>query len=106
MKKDIILESLIKTYLNEHTPISSGELKRKCELGVSASTIRNYFQKLDEEGLIIKVHISSGRIPSKEALKNYWYEYLKYDNININKNMLYNVSNDYDVFINTYCSSI
>ena len=99
MKKNIILESLIKTYLNEHTPISSGELKRKCDLTFSASTIRNYFQKLDEEGLIVKVHISSGRIPSKEAIKNYWYEHLKYDNIKLNKQKLSKYSKLFDVFI-------
>jgi len=99
MKKELILESLIKTYLNENNPISSNELKRKCELSFSASTIRNYFQKLDEEGLIVKVHISSGRIPSKEAIKRYWYENLDYENIKIDFSKLRDISKEYDVFI-------
>jgi len=99
MKKEIILENLIKTYLSELSPISSGELQRKCELPFSPSTIRNYFQKLDGEGMIVKVHISSGSIPSKEAIKNYWYENLKFDNIKISKNMLYEVAKKFDIFI-------
>ena len=99
MKKQIILENLIKTYLNEHSPISSGELKRKCELPFSPSTIRNYFQKLDGEGLIVKVHISSGSIPSREAIKNYWYQYLDFDGINISKESLEGSAKEFDLFI-------
>jgi len=99
MKKELILENLIKTYLNEQTPISSGELKRKCDLPFSPSTIRNYFQKLDGEGLIVKVHISSGSIPSNIALKNYWYDKLKFNGIKISKSNLEKVAKDFDVFI-------
>jgi len=99
MKKEMILESLIKTYLNELTPISSTELKRKCELTFSASTIRNYFQKLDDEGLIVKVHISSGRVPSEEAIKSYWYENLRYKDIKVDKTKLSKISSTFDVFM-------
>jgi heat-inducible transcriptional repressor len=75
MKKNMILNHLIDLYLKENTPVSSGVLKEKCKLPFSPSTIRNYFQKLDSEGLLLKVHISSGSVPSKEALKQYWYEH-------------------------------
>ena len=99
MKKEIILENLIKTYLSELSPISSGELKRKCDLPFSPSTIRNYLQKLDGEGMIVKIHISSGSIPSKEALKKYWYENLKFNDIKISKDKLDKVAKNFDVFI-------
>jgi len=99
MKKEIILENLIKIYLNEHSPISSGELKRKCELPFSPSTIRNYFQKLDSEGLIVKVHISSGSIPSREAIRKYWYERLNFENINISSNYLEEIAKEFDLFV-------
>jgi heat-inducible transcriptional repressor len=99
MKKEIILENLIKTYLNEQNPISSGELKRKCELPFSPSTIRNYFQKLDGEGLIVKVHISSGSIPSKDALRDYWYRNLLFDGINVSSKQLEEIAKEFDVFI-------
>ena len=100
MKKEIILENLIKTYLNDLNPISSAELKKRCDLSFSPSTIRNYFQKLDGEGMIIKVHISSGSIPSTKALKNYWLNYFDFDNIDI-KNDLHKIAKQFDVFIAT-----
>ena len=99
MKKEIILENLIKTYLNEQSPVSSGELKRKCDLPFSPSTIRNYFQKLDGEGLIVKVHISSGSIPSREALRQYWYEKLDFNHINISTKHLEEIAKEFDIFI-------
>jgi len=99
MKKELILNYLIETYLNELSPISSGELKRKCELSFSPSTIRNYFQKLDNDGMIIKVHISSGSVPSKEALQKYWCENLDFENLKISKKLLEENANKFDVFI-------
>jgi heat-inducible transcriptional repressor len=99
MKKELILNNLIKTYLNELSPISSGELKRKCDLPFSPSTIRNYFQKLDGEGMIIKVHISSGSVPSTQALRDYWYRHLDFAGITISKSKIEEVSKTFDVFI-------
>jgi heat-inducible transcriptional repressor len=99
MKKKIILNNLINLYLKENTPVSSGVLKEKCKLPFSSSTIRNYFQKLDNEGLLLKFHISSGSIPSKEALKRYWYENLKYDNIKIADVCLEKLTKEFDLFL-------
>jgi heat-inducible transcriptional repressor len=99
MKKDIILNHLIKLYLKENIPVSSGVLKEKCKLPFSPSTIRNYFQKLDSEGLILKIHISSGSVPSIEALRQYWYENLKYDGIKINSSKLEEIANKFNVFV-------
>ena len=99
MRKEQILNYLIETYLTELTPISSGELKRKCELSFSPSTIRNYFQKLDDEGLILKLHISSGSVPSNMALRHYWLENLGFNGSEISKENLQEVANQFDVFI-------
>jgi len=99
MKKEMILNHLIDLYLKENTPVSSGVLKKKCELPFSPSTIRNYFQKLDSEGLLIKVHISSGSVPSKEALKQYWYENLKYNGISIKNSSFEELANEFDLFL-------
>ena len=98
MKKEMILNHLIDVYLKEKSPISSGELKKACELPFSPSTIRNYFQKLDEEGLIVKVHISSGSIPSRDALCEYWIESLDFDNIEIDADKLPKSILQYDLF--------
>jgi heat-inducible transcriptional repressor len=99
MKKDIILNHLIDLYLKENAPVSSGVLKEKCKLPFSPSTIRNYFQKLDSEGLLLKVHISSGSVPSKEALQKYWYENLKYDGIDINSSSFEELADEFDLFL-------
>jgi heat-inducible transcriptional repressor len=99
MKKDMILNYLIEFYLKENTPVSSGVLKEKYKLPFSPSTIRNYFQKLDSEGLLLKFHISSGSVPSKEALKRYWYENLKYNGIQIDSSKLEELAEKFDVFL-------
>jgi heat-inducible transcriptional repressor len=99
MKKNMILNHLIDLYLKENTPVSSGVLKEKCKLPFSPSTIRNYFQKLDSEGLLLKVHISSGSVPSKEALQKYWYENLKYDGIDINSSSFEELADEFDIFL-------
>ncbi len=41
-------------------------------LDISPSTIRIYFKQLSEEGALIQLHVSSGRIPTNSALRNYW----------------------------------
>jgi len=99
MKKEIILNHLIDLYLKENIPVSSGILKEKCKLPFSPSTIRNYFQKLDSEGLLLKVHISSGSVPSREALEQYWYENLKYDGINISSSSFEELADEFNLFL-------
>ena len=99
MKEKIILDSLIKLYITKQNPISSKELKDEYELPFSASTIRNYFQKLNENGLIIKQHISAGRIPSKQALINYWIENLDNISIKVDESKLQEASKIFDVYI-------
>jgi heat-inducible transcriptional repressor len=73
-KVELILEELIKEYLKELSPISSTKLKEKANLPFSASSIRSYMQKLHENGLIEKEHLSSGSKPSQKALKVFWIE--------------------------------
>ena len=99
MKKELILNYLIRSYLKELNPISSGELKKQYKLSLAPSTIRNYFQKLDSEGLIVKIHISSGSIPSQDALKSYWFDNLNFDKIKIKKSLLKDFSKEFDVFV-------
>jgi heat-inducible transcriptional repressor len=71
-KVELVLEELIKEYLKELAPISSTKLKEKANLPFSASSIRSYFQKLNEKGLIEKEHLASGSKPSIKALKDFW----------------------------------
>ncbi|CAM4098219.1 HrcA family transcriptional regulator [Campylobacter armoricus] len=73
-KKDLILRTIIETYLNGNNPVGSNELNHK--VSIPASTIRVYFKKLSDEGVITQLHISSGRIPTINAMKAYWQEQL------------------------------
>ena len=71
-KRDVILESIIKEYLKSKSPIGSSELKGRMRLDISPSTIRIYFKQLSKEGALIQLHVSSGRIPTQSALREYW----------------------------------
>ncbi len=78
-KRDIILEEIIKAYLEEHLPIGSSllnERMEKADMQIPASTIRVYFKKLVDEGVLTQLHISSGRIPTNNAMKGYWLEHI------------------------------
>ncbi len=71
-KRDLILESIIKEYIRSKAPIGSSELQSKMTLDMSPSTIRIYFKKLSDEGALVQLHVSSGRVPTQNALKDYW----------------------------------
>ena len=48
------------------------------DITYSPATIRGYFKKLGEEGYLAQEHISSGRTPTIEALKQYWESKLNF----------------------------
>ena len=76
-KKEFLLDSIIKAYLEHLEPIGSGQLKAMYDISFSPATIRGYFKKLGEEGYLAQEHASSGRTPTTEALKEYWQNRLK-----------------------------
>ncbi|BCD67877.1 hypothetical protein [Nitratiruptor sp. YY09-18] len=80
-KKFVILEQLIREYIDNPEPISSKLLQEKLYLGLSSATIRYYFKQLTENGYLQKEHISSGRIPTKRSLKQFWRKNLKENEI-------------------------
>jgi heat-inducible transcriptional repressor len=89
-KKEFLLDSIIRAYIEHHMPIGSGQLKSMYDISYSPATIRGYFKKLGEEGYLAQEHASSGRTPTTEALKEYWLnriaddiDFIDYDNLNI-----------------------
>lgn len=80
-KMDLILESIILSYLDDNTPIGSAELGSKMGVNIPASTIRVYLKKLSDEGVITQLHISSGRIPTHKTMMNYWQNSLYFSQI-------------------------
>ncbi len=78
-KKEFLLHSIIKAYLENLEPIGSRQLKSMYDISYSPATIRGYFKKLGDEGYLAQEHISSGRTPTIEALKEYWAKRLEFE---------------------------
>lgn len=101
-KRNLILESIIDAYLLDNSPIGSSELNSKMD--IPASTIRVYLKMLDNDGLISKMHISGGRIPTIFTMQNYWRENLScYNDLNINNELvLDSLVNEYEIYCLVY----
>ncbi len=86
-KKDFLLQSIIQAYIRTDEPIGSTALKDMYNITYSPATIRGYFKKLGDEGYLAQEHISSGRTPTTEALKEYWERKLDFtlDFVDFNK---------------------
>ena len=67
-RKIQILQAIINDYIETAEPVGSRTIAKKYNLGISSATIRNEMSDLEEMGLILQPHASSGRIPSDMAL--------------------------------------
>jgi heat-inducible transcriptional repressor len=83
-KKEFLLDSIIRAYIEHLEPIGSGQLKSMYDIAYSPATIRGYFKKLGDEGYLAQEHASSGRTPTTEALKEYWKSRLNHLNNTLN----------------------
>lgn len=72
-----ILKSLIEEYIETAEPVGSETLEKKHSLSASPATIRNEMVKLTDYGYLKKTHISSGRVPTPEAMKFYVKQLMK-----------------------------
>lgn len=89
-KKTLVLNALIKRYINLNEPTSSADLKELLDVEIAASTIRVYFRQMSNDGVLYQYHTSGGRVPTLEALRCYWSEY--FENFrNISLNNTYNI---------------
>jgi len=70
-RKELILNTIIKEYIETGTPVGSGFLVEKYELNISPATVRNEMAELEEVGLIAHPHTSAGRIPTELAYNLY-----------------------------------
>jgi heat-inducible transcriptional repressor len=75
-KRDLILEAIIQEYLSSGEPIGSSELQKCMDIEISPSTIRIYLNRLSQEGALVQLHVSSGRVPTNDALVRYWIDRL------------------------------
>ncbi|WP_121021435.1 HrcA family transcriptional regulator [Helicobacter vulpis] len=76
IKKEWLLDAFIRAYLSSHTPIGSESLRAFVRTHqnrqISSATIRNHFKRLTKQGVLCQSHSSAGRIPTPQALKDYW----------------------------------
>ena len=64
-----IFARLVETYLDTGDPVGSRTLSKISDLGLSAASIRNVMQDLEQLGLLDSPHVSAGRIPTQLGLR-------------------------------------
>ncbi len=64
-----IFARLVETYLATGEPVGSRTLSKVLNLGLSAASIRNVMQDLEQLGLLGSPHVSAGRIPTQQGLR-------------------------------------
>ena len=70
-RKELILEYLIVEYVKTAQPVSSFVLQKEYNLPYSSATIRSELAELEEEGFLVQIHTSSGRVPSDKGYRYY-----------------------------------
>ena len=80
-----ILTAIITHYLEYGESVGSRTLEKKYNIGVSSATIRNVMADLEDQGLIEKMHTSSGRVPTNSGYKLYVEELIKIRKISLNE---------------------
>ncbi|UQS81578.1 heat-inducible transcriptional repressor HrcA [Bombilactobacillus folatiphilus] len=70
-RQSTILKAIVQQYIETGQPIGSKTLMDRLPIRVSSATIRNDMAALEDEGLIEKIHLSSGRVPSASGYRYY-----------------------------------
>ena len=83
-RKENILLTIIKLYLDTGEPVGSRTISKKLEGSLSSATIRNEMSDLEDMGYIIKPHTSAGRIPSDKGYRFYVNSLMKKNEMEIN----------------------
>jgi len=64
-----IFARLVQTYLETGEPVGSRTLSKVLDIGLSAASIRNVMQDLEQLGLLDSPHVSAGRVPTELGLR-------------------------------------
>ncbi|MBP1805159.1 heat-inducible transcriptional repressor HrcA [Rubellimicrobium aerolatum] len=64
-----VFRRVVEAYLESGQPVGSRSLTRTLSEQVSAATIRNVMQDLEEMGLLGHPHVSAGRVPTQAGLR-------------------------------------
>ncbi|MCD8204158.1 MAG: heat-inducible transcriptional repressor HrcA [Coprobacillus sp.] len=77
---DLILKCIVEYFIKNAEPVGSKTLIEEYHLPYSSATVRNDMMELEEEGLIEKTHMSSGRVPSSKGYR-YYCDHLRNDSV-------------------------
>src|SRR6266568_177179 len=64
-----IFKNIVETYLANGEPVGSRQLSRILPMTLSAASVRNVMQDLEELGLVFSPHTSAGRLPTELGLR-------------------------------------
>jgi heat-inducible transcriptional repressor len=64
-----IFKNIVEAYLAHGEPVGSRQLSRMLPMSLSAASVRNVMQDLEELGLIFSPHTSAGRLPTELGLR-------------------------------------
>jgi heat-inducible transcriptional repressor len=70
-RERMVLEAVIRSYVETAEPAGSRTLSRRFGLGVSPATIRNTMSDLEDKGFLLHPHTSAGRVPTNKAYRLY-----------------------------------
>ena len=70
-REKLVLEAVIRTFVETAAPAASRTIERRYRLGVSSATIRNTMSDLEEKGFLAQPHASAGRMPTDKAYRYY-----------------------------------
>ena len=74
-RNDLILDLLIKAYIDTAEPVGSRTISKRYELGLSPASVRNVMADLEEMGFLKQPHTSAGRVPTDQGYR-YWVDSL------------------------------
>ena len=70
-REALVLEAVVRTFVETAAPAASRTVARQFELGVSPATIRNTMSDLTRKGYLSQPHASAGRMPTDKAYRYY-----------------------------------
>jgi heat-inducible transcriptional repressor len=68
-RAEVLLKTLIESYIEEGKPLGSRTLARRAGLDLSPATIRSVMADLEDMGLVVSPHTSAGRVPTQAGYR-------------------------------------
>lgn len=68
-RQEHILGLMVRSYIETGKPVASKTLVDQYNLDVSSATVRNELAVLDEQGFLLQLHTSAGRIPTERGYR-------------------------------------